>query len=213
MLIRCKLKATHPAMLPYSHGWQLYVTTLHDLCVFQYSIAAAIITSNGGQVSARKTFYHNQITSVPKIRKPGRGTHEQKSSTYNLVFHYVSSVSERIHDHPDSQYFTNKSLKRLQHQLLSTAIHCYPLHSTSIPSMISIQDAHGLIDPIPLGHLAPSVPSRPAASAPTAPTSGQPRRIEPRRWSPARWWSMFPGSNCSRASPEGMDIYGMAGIS
>ena len=141
MLIRCKLKATHPAMLPYSHGWQLYVTTLHDLCVFQYSIAAAIITSNGGQVSARKTFYHNQITSVPKIRKPGRGTHEQKSSTYNLVFHYVCSVSERIHDHPDSQYFTNKSLKRLQHQLLSTAIHCYPLLSTTF-HFYPIHDIH-----------------------------------------------------------------------
>ena len=184
MLIRCKLKATHPAMLPYSHGWQLYVTTLHDLCVFQYSIAAAIITSNVGQVSARKTFYHNQITSVPKIRKPGRGTHEQKSSTYNLVFHYVSSVSERIHDHPDSQYFTNKSLKRLQHQLLSTAIHCYPLHSTSIPSMISIQDAHGLIDPIPLGHLAPSVPSRPSRVSPNGPdvgsaTSDRASKVEP----------------------------------
>ena len=68
--------------------------------------------------------------------------------------------------------------------LLSTAIHCYPLHSTSIPSMISIQDAHGLIDPIPLGHLAPSVPSRPSRVSPNGPdvgsaTSDRASKVEP----------------------------------
>jgi hypothetical protein len=129
MLIRCKLKATHPAMLPYSHGWQLYVTTLHDLCVFQYSIAAAIITSNGGQVSARKTFYHNQIISVPKNPKTWK-RHAWTEIIY--VQPGVSLCLFRFWTNPWSSWFAIFHEQIFETTSTSTTIHCYPLLSTAI---------------------------------------------------------------------------------
>lgn len=151
MLMRCKLKATHPAMLPYSHGWHV----ARPLCVpvFQCSCNHHVKwwTSECQEDFLPPNHFGAQNPKTWILARMNRN-HLRTTWCFTMFLPFLNKFMI-ILIRNISQIFETTST--------STAIHCHPLLSTSIPSMISIQDAHGLIDPIPLGHLAPSVPSRP----------------------------------------------------